>query len=61
MNAKFLRTAIEKSSRNVKIACGIWRHRGTGILRMTKGTAERYLEVWVKGIKWKNEEKLWTN
>jgi len=45
MNAKFLRMAIEKSSRDVEIACGIRHHRGTGSLRMIKGTAERYLEV----------------
>ena len=45
MNAKFLRMAIEMSSRDVQIACGIRRHRGTGSLRMIKGTAERDLEV----------------
>jgi hypothetical protein len=37
--------AIKKSSRDVKIAHGRTRHRGTGSLRMTKGTAERDLEV----------------
>lgn len=61
MNAKFLRMAIEKSSRDVKIACGIRCHRGTGSLRMKKGTAERDLEVWVKGKIWTNKEKLLTD
>jgi hypothetical protein len=49
MNAEFLRTAIKKSSRDVKIECGIRCYRGTGNLRMIKGTAEINLEV--KGIR----------
>jgi hypothetical protein len=36
MTAKFLRVVNEKSSRDVMIACGIRRNRGTGSLGMIK-------------------------